>query len=343
MKSFKELSWDVTEEEYREDPRLSYSTLSRYEREGFSKLDHLFDKISTPQLTFGSMVDCLITDGMEAFQKKYVVAETPQLPTPIENAIRVLFGMYNEAYYNFDEIPNDLIAQVIKTTDWNKHWRLETRVKWVKEHCKQFYELMYISNQKQIVTNEDYIAAIRTYETLKTSETTSWYFEEDSPVNPKIERFYQLKFCARLGVVDYRCMADEIIVDHVRKTVQPIDLKTTGKPEWEFRKSFDQWQYQIQARLYWRLIRNIMDKDDEYKSYKLNDYLFICINRYTQCPLVWKYGHTQTIGEVPCLEDKNQTQRDPVTIGEELYNYMQYRPQVPNGIKNGYREINNLD
>lgn len=348
MKSFKDLSWDVTEEVYRNDPRLSYSILARYEREGFSKIDHLFDKISTPALTFGSMVDCLITDGMEEFQKRFIVTEAPALPNAIENAVRVLFDMYQDTYISIDSIPNDLIAKIMDTTDWNKHWRLETRVKWVKEHCKQYYELMYISKDKQIVTNDDYIAAIRTYETLKDSETTSWYFEENSPINPNIERFYQLKFKGPMIPNDingheYRCMVDEIIVDHERKTIQPIDLKTTGHPEWEFRESFDHWMYQIQARLYWRLIRNIMDKDNEYKKYTLNDYLFICINRYTLCPLVWKYGHTQMIGQVPCLEDKNQTQRDPLTIGEELYNYMQYRPQVPIGIKTGYKEVNDLE
>ena len=34
MKSIKELSWNVTEEEYRKDPAISYSTLSRFEKDG---------------------------------------------------------------------------------------------------------------------------------------------------------------------------------------------------------------------------------------------------------------------------------------------------------------------
>ena len=47
-KSLKDLSWQVSEEEYRADPALSYSTLAKYEREGFNNLDRLFDKIDTP-------------------------------------------------------------------------------------------------------------------------------------------------------------------------------------------------------------------------------------------------------------------------------------------------------
>lgn len=50
-KSLRIISWDVSEEIYRADPALSYSTLARYEREGFNNLDKLFDKLETPSLT----------------------------------------------------------------------------------------------------------------------------------------------------------------------------------------------------------------------------------------------------------------------------------------------------
>ena len=56
-------------------------------------------------------------------------------------------------------------------------------------------------------------------------------------------------------------MSDLLIVDYKSKTVQPIDLKTSSHTEWDFFKSFIQWNYQIQARLYWRIIRDVMNKD----------------------------------------------------------------------------------
>ena len=64
MKSIKELAWSVDEPTYRADSAISYSTLSRFEREGWRKLSSLFDKIETPSLTFGSAVDTKLTDGM---------------------------------------------------------------------------------------------------------------------------------------------------------------------------------------------------------------------------------------------------------------------------------------
>ena len=65
MKELKDISWNVTEEEYRADPALSYSTLAKYERGGFNSIPTLFDKVESPSLTLGSAVDSLITGGEE--------------------------------------------------------------------------------------------------------------------------------------------------------------------------------------------------------------------------------------------------------------------------------------
>ena len=54
MNTLADISWLVSEEEYRADPALSYSTLAKFAREGFNKIDTLFDKVESPSLTFGS-------------------------------------------------------------------------------------------------------------------------------------------------------------------------------------------------------------------------------------------------------------------------------------------------
>ena len=43
-KSLYDLSWQVSEEEYRADPAYSYSTIARFNREGFDNLDKWYDK-----------------------------------------------------------------------------------------------------------------------------------------------------------------------------------------------------------------------------------------------------------------------------------------------------------
>ena len=75
MKELKDISWNVPEEEYRADSALSYSTLSRFEREGFDGLNKLFEKTETPSLIFGSMVDTLLTGSVEEFNERFVLVQ----------------------------------------------------------------------------------------------------------------------------------------------------------------------------------------------------------------------------------------------------------------------------
>ena len=86
----------------------------------------------------------------------------------------------------------------------------------------------------------------------------------------------------------------------------------------------------IQARLYWRLIRSIMDKDDYFKDFTLSNYRFIVVNNHdVPNPLVWGFDKTVALGN---LEIGEYTLRDPEVIGKELHHYLSDNPVVPDGI-----------
>ena len=74
MKKLSEIAWNVPESVYREDPALSYSTLSRFDREGFANIDKLFDNIGellnvTDILLNNEDADIIYTDeGLIGYQ-----------------------------------------------------------------------------------------------------------------------------------------------------------------------------------------------------------------------------------------------------------------------------------
>lgn len=329
--SFHDISWDVSEETYRADPALSYSTLSRYERLGFDSLDTLFDKIETPSLTFGSAVDSLITGGEDEFNNRFIVADFPTMSPSFLQIIKQLFISYGKQYDKLEDIPDKDIIDLSEIVKFYPNWKPQTRAKAIKEQGGQYYRLLYLSKDKSVLDQQTYQDVLNTVNTLRTSESTKWYFQIDSPFE-NIERLYQLKFKGTLDGIVYRCMADLIVVDHDNKTIQPIDLKTSSKPEWDFFKSFIEWGYQIQARLYWRLIRAAMDKDEYFKDFKLLPYKFIVVNKSSLFPLVWNFPLTETIGTIK-LGKQNQIElRDPCDIGKELNYYLSNKPKVPMGI-----------
>lgn len=330
-KSLKSISWDVDELTYRNDEALSYSTLARYEREGFNNLDKLFDKIETPSLTFGSCVDTLITGNEEEFNKLFMVA---QLDNNISDTliiiVKKLFNEFKDEYSSLKDISDDDIISCINDIQWNNHWLPKTRVKKIKDDCTGYYALLYLAGDRKIISTQTYNDVQNTVDKLKSSDATKFYFEPNNIFDTNIERFYQLKFKATFNNVNYRCMADLLLVIHDKKLVVPIDLKTSSKPEWDFYKSFIEWNYQIQARLYWRIIRNNMDRDPYFKDFTLADYRFIVANRRTLTPLVWLFESTQNEGDI--ITKDNIILRDPFTIGEELNNYLISNPKVPNNI-----------
>lgn len=330
-KSFKDISWLVDEPTYREDKAYSYSTLARFEREGFENLDKLYEKVESPSLTFGSMVDTILTDGMDEFNRKFFVAQFPEIDDSIRSNINIIFERCSNAYNNILDIPDSIIINITNETGYQKNWRPETRVKKLKEKGEQYYNLLFLAKDKIVVTQEDYNDVNDCVNCLKNSEQTQAYFTE-SFFNEDIEHLYQLKFKGEYEDIPVRCMADLIIVDHKNKRVIPVDLKTSYKPEYKFYYSFMDWLYNIQARLYWYIIRQNMDKDPYFKDFTLENYRFVVISRGTKVPLVWEYTDTQAEGELIYGKRQQYRCRDWRTILKELHFYQSENPVIPIGI-----------
>lgn len=208
IKELKDIAWNISEEDYRKDPALSYSTLARYEREGFNNLEHLFDKLETPSLTFGSAVDAIITGGQEEFDERFMVAEFPSTPDSITKMVKSLFSQYGDSYRSLITIPDDAIIKETEYQGYQMNWKPETRAKVIKEKGSEYYNLMYVAGDRTILDTNTYQDVCNAVRALKESEATKFYFADNNPFEPNIERFYQLKFKGEFGGVTYRNMAD---------------------------------------------------------------------------------------------------------------------------------------
>lgn len=333
MKSLYDISWQVDEPTYRADPALSYSTLAKYEREGFNNLDKLFDRIDTPSLTFGSAVDSIITGSQEEFDERFIVADFPSTPDTIIKIVNDVFREFCDTYKDLDSIPDVEIIHRASSFNYQPNWKPETRAKVIKEKGADYYNLLFIADGKTVLNTQTYQDVCNAVRALKESTATKFYFAPNNPFEPNIERFYQLKFKGEFEEVKYRNMADLIIVNHKEKWVKPVDLKTSSHTEWDFYKSFVDWRYDIQARLYWAIIRQNMNKDEYFRSFKLLDYEFIVVNRKTLTPLVWECPFTQSTGTLTFGKNRQIEMRSPFEIGRELTYYLSSRPRVPINIE----------
>lgn len=330
-KSLYDISWQVPEEVYRSDRALSYSTLAKFKRSGFNELHHLFDKVESPSLTFGSAVDSIITGGEEEFNERFLVAKFPPVRDSILPIVKDLFVSKYKTYARLQDIPDKEVIDCAVMYNFQNNWKPETRARVIKEEASEYYNLLHLSVGKTIISTELYQDICNTVDSLRNSKATKWYFQKNNPWDG-VERFYQLKFKTQINGIWYRCMVDLIIVDHNTKTIIPVDLKTSFKAEWDFFKSFIDWDYHIQARLYWRIIRAVLDSDPIFKEYKLENYRFIVANKSTLKPLVWEFDKTRALGPLTYGKAGQIVFPDPETIGRELYTYLSENRSVPIGI-----------
>ena len=287
IKSLRELSLDITEPEYRDIDAISYSMLSTFQREGFRNISHLYDRKSSPSLTFGSIVDTMLTDGMDEFERKFIVCEFPELSDSLKVIADCLVAMGGDV--PFEELSDSLIDSVCVQNNYYKADKYKNyRIKNVRESCGYYYKLWQTAKGRTVISQKDYDDALNCMGELKTNPYTKYYFT-DNPFED-IERLFQLKFMAEFNGIPIKCMPDLVIIDHTNKEILPCDLKTTSSPEEVFGEhSFYKWRYMYQAQMYTYIMQEVIKNDPYFKNFKIKSYRFIVINRNTLSPLVWHY------------------------------------------------------
>ena len=322
MKSLKEIALQIDEPTYRKMPELSYSMLSRFQSVGFN-IDKLQESVSSPSLTFGSAVDTIITGGQEEFERNFMVVDLPNIPDSASNCVRIIWNKYKDTYKHLNEIPMDILNTELQLNGFwpNSRYSAQARINgFFKNPVEDYYQLNYIAENKSIITTELHMQILQAVNALKTCSTTKNYFAEDNPWDNSIERLYQLKFRADLNGVGYRCMMDECIVLHDKKLIIPVDLKTSCScEEKDFYFNFLQWHYQLQARLYSRILRANLDQDEYFKDFKILNYRFIFCHKDSCSPLVWEFEETHSKGTLYLGRHKQIGLPDPEDLGKELY------------------------
>lgn len=331
MKSLKELSLQISEEQYRANPALSYSLIATYEKGGFSSIPHLYDKKESDALIFGSMVDIIITEGIERFQEKFVVADFKIPSDSIKAVVDWLLEYRTEEC--FEDIPDDIILNTCDLAEYQMRYKAETRLSKIKSEGEDYYNTVRQIGNRTIVSDNIYQEVLAVVGVLKGQAHTNKYLQQTKE-GSNVEFLYQQKFSTNLDGLDVRCMFDLLIVNHDRKIIIPIDLKTSSMLEYDFPKKYLENRYDLQSRLYCRILKNIIKDDEYFKDFKIGDFRFIVINKNNRLPLIFidEYSFVEGNIEIKFKSGSKKILRNPVTIGKELRDYLNKESVVPTGI-----------
>ena len=336
MIDIKTISWNVDEKTYREYPALSYSLLSKYEKVGFSGLNSLFEKQESESLLFGNLVDTLITQPDEFYNKFYIVDSIPS--STIQDIVEKVFKVFSNEN-SLSDIADSAIVEFAK--DYQPNWKDETKAKKIREGGESYFQLLKEAKDKIIVSKDLFNDAINVKLALFNTPLISPYL---SGPQDSVFRYNQIKFKTFLNRIEYKCMFDLLYVNYEDQWILPVDLKTTSFPEYDFYKRYLECRYDIQSKLYWRILNKCIREDEHFKNFELFDFHFICVNKHSLHPLVWVDKYCESVADVVYITKTNKKiiLRDPEVIGKELLYYLTYKPCFPEGIvENKPNSINN--
>ena len=288
MISLKDFTANISEKEYHEHPAWSYSQIARYAREGFSAIANIHNPIiPNASMEFGSLLDAMLTQPEEV-NNMYVVMDT--VPPPAEKG--VLDALLLVTNQKFDEVSEQTLLMVMDNVGYQSKWKNDTRIAKVTSYAN-YYDIK--QSGKKIVSQQDWTDAVEMTYIIHNDPYLKDIFGYG--VKNGMEYLYQMKIFFNVLVnidgdeyeINMKAMPDLVVVNHNDKTIQPVDLKTSSLPAYNFPESFIKFRYDYQASIYTCAIDNLRNADTAYKDYKILPYLFVDISREDKVPLVFNY------------------------------------------------------
>ena len=329
MKSLKDYSLNLSEDQYHAHPAWSQSLISRYAREGFRAMADIHEPVaSTPSMEFGSLFDSVMTRGKETL-KRYAVFEL-SIPDSERKVLDYLVANYTHA--DFGELVVDDIEAAAKAVGYQSRWNPQTKYDHVAPFA-QYYNTLKAG--KKLVSKKDWDDAVAMHQAFRNSPYLKGLFGTWNTED--VEYIYQPQFLVDMPlpsgkVVKMKVMVDLIVVNHKEKTIQLVDLKTSAMPAYDFAENFVKFRYDIEAAVYTDVVEIVKNMDKDYADYRILPFLFTDISRVDKVPVTYEYdprGESQVGG----FSFKEYHYKPYYQLLDEMVEYEETNAVVPSYIK----------
>ena len=266
---------DITEQEYRDLAIPSYSLLSSISKQGIDVLGGA--KTNMFQLKFGSLVDDICFEPSVVSSKYYRGAPVTISSGNPKKIIDLILSKCNQssaaglAYYD-----KEIIAAAKKLGVYAKYDDAKILKTILVDKNENYFKDKIKSIGKIHVKDEMFQMAVQAADTLKTSDFTDIYFQDD---DDELETFYQFKTVQVVNGYKVKVMLDCMVVDHKNKIIYPVDLKTGESPADMFDEVFLLHKYYLQGGLYRSAIKAIVKKDPDLEGYKVASFDFVYLSK----------------------------------------------------------------
>ena len=243
----------------------------------------------------GSAVDCILTEGIEAFKAKYYISNLTKKPSLVQKSI------INEVYskllettqlFGIETIEDPACEDLIfmSCVSHNHYDNIKDKIKKVAtitkhQVCKDYFLDLKNAGTRTVLDMTEYDLILNVVNSLSTNTATADYFKTNQPEGIKIYNQFGIVFMYR----DVLCKAllDMVVINEIDKTITPVDLKTTSKPTYDFDKAVRERRYDVQAAWYTLALEELIKVDPNFMGYTILPFKFIAESTTTPgMPLV---------------------------------------------------------
>jgi hypothetical protein len=335
-------------------------------------------KLETEAILFGSLVDCILT-APEDFDKRYKIVNTSVTEIEKVILDEIYKKIYNKYYKKAGkknsrgadrpslvtlvmDHPQEVEEIVQRMGYGNSNYKLKTRVDKLVENGYDYFQYMdEINEGKTLVNQYDYNDAIKMVDKVKSHPYTKWIFEEKEGIRVYYQQKFKINFRSSwIKNADWyefrtnnfmewkesldekhtiKCMFDILYVNHAEKFIVPVDFKTTGKSENEFLKSFNKYNYDIQATMYSYILKKYLRSNEYFYNFEVRPFMFLPVNKFSLLPQLYESVNSRKDCQSAFMDHENKLHKPWYELLDEVKwhinnNVLDYRMEtvINNGI-----------
>lgn len=247
----------------------------------------------------GKLLDLMMYDP-DKIKEKFKITDLPSI-TEIQKCISrtIVETMELEDVKFLDKDSPACRKMVLEACILHEYYnnrKNDTRIDGIFKDCVEYINILITSKNKVIVSNELNYKAINCKASLLSDFRIKKYFSSKFEKEFKIDTSKDVQFFKHVIVqYNYRGLElkgelDEVVINHKKKEIIPIDLKTLGQKIYKFKSQFWKLRYDFQAATYMLGLKN----NSEIKKlldlgYTLSNFEFIVVeSNSTNNPLIYE-------------------------------------------------------
>lgn len=234
-------------------------------------------------LLLGDAFDTLMFDGEEVFNEKFHIS-TMNNPLPSKQSyagklMDAMLQLLKEGYSHFPTL-YDLSYDRIETKTSNKE---KIITEFEKENGHLYVQYLIDNWTKTVISQDQYDQLVKMKYQVLDNQFVNRYFVEnpikdaESYHENNCDLFYQKAILWEEKGVECKALLDIIEVDHNKKEITPIDLKTTFVSDHNFDGSVLKWDYVHQAGFYMMGVTKW--RDINYPDYNIKNFRFVFVDK----------------------------------------------------------------